>query len=200
MLNRASDLLRGFEPEVDELHRMQRGQDKQLFKSLKSLKLFILLIAMVILIGAGGEIYERLSKISIAISMSFLAEYAMIWFIFGNFVARCLIGLLYTLLNLDNDFTYTLFFSIEVLIAVILIILTPVHSVIILDAACLLAGSGVGGLSVMVPLVIVQDYGKKHLGVIWGIFTIAIEFGIWIFSMIVFDHFYGKYNKDRWGR
>lgn len=88
MLNRASDLLRGFSPEIDELHRLQRGRDKNLFASLKSLKLLLLIIAMIILVGCGAVIYERLSKISIAISMGYLAEYAMIWFIFGNFVTR----------------------------------------------------------------------------------------------------------------
>jgi hypothetical protein len=193
VLNRASDLLRGFEPQVDELHRLQRGKDKKLFTSLKSLKLLIL-------VGAGAEINERLTKISIAISMAFLAEYAMIWFVFGNFVTRCLIGLLYTLLNMDNDFSYILTFSLEILIAIILIILTPDHSVIIFNAACFLAGSGVGGLSVMIPLVIVQDYGKKNFCFLWGIFTITMELGVWLFSMVVFDHFYDKYNKDRWGR
>lgn len=52
----------------------------------------------------------------------------------------------------------------------------------------------------MVPLFIAQDFGKKHFGVIWGVFLFGMEFGIWLFSMIVFDGFYEKYNKDKWGR
>lgn len=101
IVNRASDLLRGFSPEIDELHRLQRGKDKSLLTSLKSIKLIILLIASTILIGAGTEIYERLSLISQAISMSFLTEYAMIWFVFGDFITRCFIGLLYVIINTE---------------------------------------------------------------------------------------------------
>lgn len=88
IMNRASDLLRGFNPDVDELLQLQKSKDRDLFASLKSLKILVLFVASVILIGSGAEVYERLSKISIAISMSYLAEYAVIWFIFGNFATR----------------------------------------------------------------------------------------------------------------
>lgn len=46
----------------------------------------------------------------------------------------------------------------------------------------------------------VVEVSKKYFGVIWGAFTFAIELGVWFFSMIVFDHLYSKYNKDKWGR
>lgn len=200
VLNRASDLLRGFSPEIDELHRLQRGRDKNLFASLKSLKLLLLLIAMIILVGCGAVIYERLSKISIAISMGYLAEYAMIWFIFGNFVTRWLLGLLYAIINVSNDFTYMVFFAAEIVLSAFVIIFIPNRSVLLFNSAWFIAGSGVGGLSISVPLVIAQDFGKKHFGVIWGTFTLGMEIGVWIFSMVIFDHFYDKYNKDRWGR
>jgi cyanate permease len=63
-----------------------------------------------------------------------------------------------------------------------------------------LGGSGVGGISVMLPLFIIQDFGKKHFGLVWGIYLFAMELGVWIFTMVVFDHFYENFNKDRWGR
>lgn len=200
VLNRASDLLRGFTPEIDELHKLQRGRDKNLLATLKSAKLIVLLFSISILAGSGGEIFERLTKISISISMSYLAEYAMIWFIFGNFVTRCLIGMMNVIMNIENDFSYIIFFSFEILVATIMIIFTPKHSVLLFNAACFIAGAGIGGLYIMVPLILIQDYGTKHFGVLWGTFTFCMELGVWVFSMIIFDHFHDKYNKDKWGR
>lgn len=87
------------------------------------------------MIGAGSLVYEKLTKVSIAISMSYLAEYAMIWYIFGNFVTRLLIGTTFTLLNYINDFIYLIFFGVEVFIALLLILLTPDHSLFIFNIA-----------------------------------------------------------------
>jgi hypothetical protein len=87
-MSRASDLLRGFSPEIDELHRLRIGRDMNFMSILKSFKILLLFVAALLLVGSGSEIYERLSKISIAISMSYLTEYAMIWFIFGDFITR----------------------------------------------------------------------------------------------------------------
>ena len=92
------------------------------------------------------------------------------------------------------------FFAFEIICAMVMIIFTPVHSVILFNLACFIGGSGIGGLFIMVPLFIAQDFGKTHFGVIWGVFLFGMEFGIWLFSMIVFDGFYEKYNKDKWGR
>lgn len=195
VLNRASDLLRGFTPDSEELHQLQKGKDKNLFASFRALKILVLLVAMMLLVGAGAEIYERLTKISIAISMGYLAEYAMIWFIFGNFVTRCLVGMLYTIFSEINEFSYILFSS-EVLIACAMIIFMPTHSVIVFNSACFIAGSGVGGLCVIIPLVIAQDFGTKHFGLLWGAFSFAMELGVWIFSFLIFDHFY----ENTWGR
>lgn len=176
---------------------------------MKSIKLLILFVANVLLVGTGTEIYGRLSKISIAIQMSYLAEFAMIWYVFGDYSTRLLVGLVYTGMNKFsgaighykvNDFTYMFIFALEIVAAVLIIVFTPTHSVIIFHMACFIGGSGVGGLWVMTPIIIAQDYGQKYFGVIWGTFTLGMEIGVWIFSMHVFDHYHDKYNKDRWGR
>jgi H+/Cl- antiporter ClcA len=52
----------------------------------------------------------------------------------------------------------------------------------------------------MLPVIITQDYGKGNYGVIWGTFTAGIQAGVLLFNSLIFDHFYEKYNKDRWGR
>mgnify|MGYP001953034114 CR=1 FL=1 len=109
-------------------------------------------------------------------------------------------GLLYVLINCDICLLSMLLFSIEILVAMVMIIFTPEHSVFLFNMACFLGGSGVGGLSVMLPLFIIQDFGKKYFGFVWGLYLFGKELGVWIFTMVVFDHFYGNYNKDRWGR
>jgi MFS family permease len=135
ILGRASDLLSGFSPNVHDLGKLQKGKDKAILSSLKSCKLFTLFLVTVIMLGAGSLVYEKLTKISIAISMNFLAEYAMIWFIFGNFVTRLLIGTTFILLNYINDFSYMVFFGIEIFLAMLLILLTPNESVIMFNIA-----------------------------------------------------------------
>lgn len=132
--------------------------------------------------------------------MSNLTEYAMIWFVFGDFVTRLIAGILTITFNFVNDFTFLLIFGVEILISMILIVLTPSHSVIIFNLACFLGGSGVGGLWVMTPVIITQDYGKGNFGILWGTTTLAFEISTWVFSGLIFDKFYESYSKDRWGR
>ena len=52
----------------------------------------------------------------------------------------------------------------------------------------------------MIPVILVQDYGKNYFGFIWGTFTTGIQAGILLFNVYVFDHYYDKFHTDRWGR
>lgn len=200
ILGRASELLSGFKPNINDLEKLQKGKDKDTLSSIFSCKVITLFIIAFVMLGGGSLVYEKLTKVSIAISMSFLAEYAMIWFIFGNFVSRLLIGTVFVLINSINDFAYMVFFGVEIFIAMLMIFLTPDESIIIFNIACFIGGCGVGGIWVMLPVTTTQEYGKNNFGVIWGTFTLLIQTGILVFNRLVFDHFYEKFNKDRWGR
>lgn len=88
--------------------------------------------------------------------------------------------MLYTIFNSVNEFAYILF-SCEILTAMIMIIFTPAHSVLVFNSACFLAGSGIGGLAVMIPTVLAQDFGTKNFGFLWGCFLFGMQIGEWIF-------------------
>ena len=200
VLSRANNLLLGYSPDPNELRKVLKVKDKSLFGSFESLRLFGLLIVSLILIGSGSQVFERLSKISISISMGYLTEYTMIWYIFGNFITRIFAGAIYLISNNVNEYLLMLIFSLEILLSTILIYFVPSQSVVLFNLAWFIAGSGVGGLSIMIPVIIVQDYGRKNFGFIWGTFWLFMQAGVFLFSSIIFDYFYGNYHDNKWGK
>lgn len=101
--------------------------------SLKIMKPISLFFISLICVGAGSMVFERLSKISISISMSYLSDYTIIWFIFGDFITRSLVGITYTISDNIEKHLLTTIFSVEILFATAMMIFIPSHSVILFN-------------------------------------------------------------------
>ena len=200
ILSKANQLLLGYSPDPKELRKILKAKDKSSFASFESFRIIGLLLISFVLIGSGSEIFERLSNISHAMSMGYLTEYTMIWYIFGDFITRILAGAIYMISNNINEYFMILLFAFEILLSTFLIFLAPDQSVILFNFSWFIGGSGVGGLWIMIPVMIVQDYNKRNFGFIWGTFMLFKQLGTWVFWSILFDYFYGSYNNNNWGK